>query len=148
MTKAVAESYIRVLAFSASALLCACGGPMEGEEAASGDAQETVSAMDVYPPQAAMSCTRNLSTGDVNCTGSGSLGVAPYTYQWQNIINDSGGSYPSGWYSGGTTYQDWCPRGFYENGYYWQVQIQFRVLDANGYISNTVTRSYSCSAPY
>jgi hypothetical protein len=147
MSKTVVVSPFRTLVFSASALLCACGVPMEGEPVSGGEQLESGSASLIDPPQAAMSCSRNFATNEINCTGSGSLGVAPYTYQWQNTITDDGGVYPSGWMNGGTTYGDWCPRGFYENGYYWTLQIQFRVIDANGYTSNIVTRSYNCSAP-
>jgi hypothetical protein len=98
-------------------------------------------------PTASLSCSRNLSTGDVSCTGSGSGGAPPYQYYWQSAMSDDSGSWSTGWYTGGTSYTDWCPRGFYENGYYWNLEIQFRVVDSSGMGSNTAVKSFFCSRP-
>ncbi|HYO72883.1 MAG TPA: hypothetical protein VEU33_43165 [Archangium sp.] len=95
---------------------------------------------------ASLSCFR--STTSINCTGSGSGGVAPYRYSWNVLYSSDYGNWSSGWSDGGTTKSENCPRGFYTDAYYWNAQVQFRIIDATGVSSNVVTGSnYLCVQP-
>jgi hypothetical protein len=128
---------------STAAVLGACGGPIDGEE----QADPSVSAQQITPPSASISCTRSNTTYQVSCTGTGSGGVTPYTYQWQEVDDFGGGSTSSYWYNGGTTYTSYCRFGFFTYGTYFTKYIRFRVIDANGYVSNQATKTYNCWTP-
>ncbi|NMO20769.1 hypothetical protein HPC49_25750 [Pyxidicoccus fallax] len=128
---------------SAAALLGGCGEPLPGEEVK----QEggTVAAFDILPPSATMNCTK-VGT-NVSCSGSGANGVQPYTYQWQVVDDFGSGPTSPYWWNGGTTYSDYCQFGLYTYGTYWTKYIRFRVVDANTYVSNEVTKSFRCWSP-
>lgn len=138
---------------STAAVLGACGGPVDGEEVpeqAAGSQEQagsTVESFQVTPPSATMSCTRNNTTHNIACSGSGSGGVTPYTYQWQVVNDFGGGSTSPYWNNGGTTYSDYCQFGFFTYGTYFTKYIRFRVVDVNGYVSNVVSRNFSCWTP-
>lgn len=161
MSKAIAVPF-RALMLASGVVLSACGGPMPGEAPAPEQPAETaaptetvadgqtVHAMDVIPPSSSLSCSRNRFTGDVSCTGTGYNGVPPYRYQWRHAYNyeTDGYSDPGYWYDAGTTEPEYCPFGFHSPGYYWQITLSFRVIDANGYVStNTPSQSYNCATP-
>ncbi|WPB80798.1 hypothetical protein KYC5002_16880 [Archangium violaceum] len=95
---------------------------------------------------ASLSCSRPSS--NINCTGSGTGGAAPYRYSWNILYSSDLGNWSSGWFDGGTTLSEYCPRGFYVDAYYWNAQVQFRIIDATGVSSNVVTASnYLCVQP-
>lgn len=131
---------------STAAVLGACGGPIDGEEAPE-QAASSVSAAQVTPPSATLACTKNNSTYNVSCTASGSGGVTPYTYQWQVVDDFGGGSSSPYWYNGGTTHTDYCRFGFFTSGTYYTKYIRFRVIDVNGYVSNVAEKVYNCWSP-
>ncbi|MDY7232999.1 hypothetical protein [Hyalangium rubrum] len=99
-------------------------------------------------PTASLSCSRNLATGYVNCTGSGSGGEPSYQYQWNIRYSNDYSSWESGWFSNGTSYSEYCPRGFYVDAYYWNAQLQLRVVDFAGMSSTVVSsQNYLCVDP-
>jgi hypothetical protein len=161
MSKAMAVPF-RALMLASGVVLSACGGPMPGETpapeqpaaptetvTAEQDARP-VNAMDIIPPTSSLSCSRNRFSGAVSCTGSGANGVPPYRYQWRHAYDyeTDGYSDPGTWFDGGTTETEYCPFGFHSPGYYWNITLSFRVIDANGYVStNTPSQWYNCSTP-
>lgn len=135
---------------SAAALLGACGEPLAGEaleHEVSGAEQTgaTVSAFDITPPTATMGCSKLGTT--VSCSGSGANGVTPYTYQWQVVDDFGGGSTSPYWYNGTTSRTEYCNFVLSTSGTYWTKYIRFRIVDANSYVSNEVTKSYRCWSP-
>jgi hypothetical protein len=95
---------------------------------------------------ATVSCSR--TTTNVNCTGGGSGGIGPYRYNWRILYSNDSGSWESGWFDDDTAYSEYCPRGFYADAYYWNAQIQFRIIDATGVSSAIATSTnYLCVQP-
>ncbi|WP_164012390.1 hypothetical protein [Pyxidicoccus trucidator] len=129
---------------SAVAMLGACGEPVDGEEPLE---QETpaVTQAQVPPPAATMSCDK-FGT-NISCSGGGSGGVTPYTYQWQVVDDFGGGSTSPYWYNGTTTRSEYCKFGFFTYGTYFTKYIRFRVVDTNGYVSNVVQENFACWSP-
>ncbi|CAM4507206.1 MULTISPECIES: hypothetical protein [Myxococcus] len=144
------RKYLPIVAVTASAvaLLSACGEPLsaEGREVDTGD---TVVAFDIPPPTVTGSCFQNESFTRIECSGSASGGVTPYIYQWQMAHNldanpDPGNFY---WRNGSTTFSEPCRYGFFTGGRYYTKYIRFRVLDANGYVSNFIEEPFLCWTP-
>lgn len=159
MSKAIAVP-LRALMLASGVLLGACGGPLPAEtptieetaapeEAVTGEQDDRpVNELDIIPPSSSLSCTRNRTSGDVNCTGTGANGVPPYRYQWRIAYDYTSDGYsdPGFWYDDGPTQWAYCPHGFYPDGYYWRITVYFRVIDVNGYVStNTPSQSYACA---
>lgn len=162
MSKAFAVLPLWSLFLAAGLLLTACGGPPPSESGAESPETPTsaqvapeqeegsVTALDIIPPSSSMSCSRNRFSGALTCTGTGANGVTPYTYQWKEdyYYETDGYSSTGSWYNGSQSYSGYCPFGFYSPGYYWNVTVSFRVVDANGYIStNTPSQTFNCSTP-
>ncbi|WP_163781904.1 hypothetical protein [Myxococcus vastator] len=131
---------------STAILLGACGEPLADEEEVSG-MSNTVTALNIYPPAATMSCSRYSQSGTYSCSGNVSNGVAPYTYQWQEVDDFGGGSTSTYWYNGTTTRSGACQWGLYTYGTYYTKYVRFRVIDANTYVSNVVERRINCWTP-
>ncbi|HYO71915.1 MAG TPA: hypothetical protein VEU33_38145 [Archangium sp.] len=97
-------------------------------------------------PSTTLSCTR-ISTYQVRCTGSVSLGTGTHTAYWQSY---SLGEDASGWTQGTLTRTFGCEQRTTENKN-WPLgtsTFQFQVQDSNGNWSNVSSRSFSCVAYY
>ncbi|AKF86541.1 hypothetical protein MFUL124B02_29095 [Myxococcus fulvus 124B02] len=110
---------------------------------------EPVTTLEIPPPAATMNCEWMDETERIECTGSASGGVTPYTYQWQRAhnldVDPAPGNWP--WRNGTTTFSEPCKFGLYPGGRYYYKYIRFRVLDANTYVSNYGEQSFRCWTP-
>ncbi|NVI98566.1 hypothetical protein HV824_10590 [Myxococcus sp. AM009] len=132
---------------STAILIGACGEPLADEEEDLSISNNTVTALNIYPPAATMSCSRYSQTSTFSCSGNASNGVAPYTYQWQEVDDFGGGSTSTYWYNGTTSRNGECQWGLYTYGTYYTKYVRFRVIDANTYVSNVVERRINCWIP-
>jgi len=113
------------------------------------DEDAAVTALEIPPPTVTMFCDWNDTMTRIECSGSASNGVPPYTYQWQMAHDLDADPAPGNfsWRNGTTTFSEPCKYGLYTYGRYYTKYIRFRVLDANTYVSTYVEDQFLCWTP-